>query len=220
MSELITQNPPNSILIHREGNFAVITINRPEKMNCLTLATIEKLEDALDDLSKLSGLCTLIFAGAGGIFSAGADLDEISALTPATAYDFSIRGQKMLSSFNQVAPLTIAAIDGHCIGGGLDIALSCDLRFASLQATFQHPGARRGIITGWGGTQRLPRLIGADAALRMLLTGERLDAEQAQRIGLINGIHEDALSHAVDFAIEIEKHFDRETLFKIKNFLD
>ena len=170
-------------------------------------------------LRERDDLCVLIVTGAGGVFSAGADLNEVAALDATTAYEFSRRGQALLASLGEVAPVTIAAIDGYCLGGGLDIALACDLRYATPRSTFQHPGAKRGIITGWGGTQRLPRLIGADETRRMLITGDRIDAQGAFRIGLINRICDDALGFMQQFAEDIVQRFSRDQLLALKSAL-
>jgi len=206
----------SSILLTEHHNYAIVTLNRPSQFNCLTGAVMDELAGIITNLSKNDGLLALIITGAGGVFSAGADLSEVAAFDPVTAFEFSRKGQMILASLNEAAPITIAAIDGHCLGGGLDMAISCDLRFAAPRATFQHPGAKRGIITGWGGTQRLPRLIGIDAARRMLVSGDRIDADEALRIGLVNKISEDALDYARQFVERVSAKFTREQLIAIK----
>ncbi|MGE0132121.1 MAG: enoyl-CoA hydratase/isomerase family protein [Blastocatellales bacterium] len=210
----------SAILLTEHKRHAIITLNRPSRLNCLTRSLMEELAETTSRLSENDSLLVLIITGAGGVFSVGADLSEVAALDPTTAFEFSRRGQAILASFNDAAPITIAAIDGHCLGGGLDIAMSCDLRFATPRATFQHPGVKRGIITGWGGTQRLPRIVGVDVARRMLGAGDRIDAEEAHRIGLINKIHEDALDYACKFAEGVSTKFTREQLLAIKTALD
>jgi enoyl-CoA hydratase/carnithine racemase len=112
--------------------------------------------------------------------------------------------------------ISIAAIDGHCLGGGLDLALGCDLRYATARASFQHPGAQRGIITGWGGTVRLPRTVGPDAARRLFVTGEKIDAAEALRIGLVNEVCDDALARACQVAEEIIAHWTTEKIAALK----
>lgn len=207
------------ILLEKRGSVAILTLNRPAQLNRLTQATMTALAEIIAQLRRQEDLCVLIVTGAGGVFSAGADLNEVAALNPTTAYDFSRRGQALLASLGEAAPVTIAAIDGYCLGGGLDIALSCDLRYATPRSSFQHPGAKRGIITGWGGTQRLPRLIGADEARRLLITGDRIDAREAFRIGLVNQIRDDALSFATQFAERTVERFSRERLVELKSLL-
>jgi enoyl-CoA hydratase len=178
-----------------------------------------ELAETLARLRERDDLCVLIVTGTGGVFSAGADLNEVAALNATTAYEFSRRGQALLASLGEAAPVTIAAIDGYCLGGGLDIALACDLRYATPRSTFQHPGAKRGIITGWGGTQRLPSLIGADETRRLLITGDRIDAREAFRIGMINRVCDDALEAAQQLAETIVQQFSRDQLLALKSAL-
>ena len=204
------------ILLEERAGLAVITFNRPAQFNRLTQATMVELTRIIARLRQRDDLSVLVVTGAGGVFSAGADLNEVAALDATMAYDFSRRGQALLASLGEAAPVTIAAIDGYCLGGGLDIALSCDLRYATPHSSFQHPGAKRGIITGWGGTQALPRLIGVDETRRLLITGERINAQEAFRIGLINRICDDALSFARQFAEQIERKFSRQRLIELK----
>ncbi|MFM8392504.1 MAG: enoyl-CoA hydratase/isomerase family protein, partial [Acidobacteriota bacterium] len=126
----------------------------------------------------------------------------------------------LLTELSRVAPVTIAVIDGFCLGGGLDLAMSCTLRYASPRSSFQHPGSRRGIITGWGGTQRLPRLIGQDAALRMLILGESIGAAEAERIGLVTGVVDNPLAHAIDLATKIATRHTRRELTELVSDLN
>lgn len=194
------------LLVTERQHYAIITLNCAAQMNLLSQATMNELAAAVRRLRNCQNIRAIIVTGAGGIFSAGADLNEIAQVDPVTALEFSRRGQAILNLLRRQSPadaVTIAAIDGHCMGGGLDLALACDLRFATPCSTFAHPGAKRGIITGWGGTVRLPRLIGRTTALRLLLTGDRIAAPEAHRIGLINEICEDALERACLFAESI-----------------
>ncbi len=188
-------------------SWSVIKLNHPTEHNRLSRATMEELRQRLDETAAGPARSVVILTGAAGVFSVGADLREIAALTPAEAADFSRLGQEIIGRLAIVAPVTIAAIDGYCLGGGLDLALGCTFRYATPGSIFQHPGAERGIITGWGGTQRLPRLIGVDAARRLLLLGERIEAATAQRIGLITGLSDDPLGHAIRLAEEITARF-------------
>lgn len=207
---------PSPVLLSLRGRYAVITLNRPEQFNRLSRAALDELSGALAGLCGGGPLCALVVAGAGGVFSAGADLNEVAALDPTSAYDYSRRGQEVMGRLGAAAPVVIAAIDGHCLGGGLDLALACDLRYATPRATFGHPGARRGIITGWGGTQRLPRLIGRGPALRLLLTGERVDAAEALRLGLVDLVDADAAGRAVAFAARLASEYDPALLAALK----
>jgi enoyl-CoA hydratase len=140
---------------------------------------------------------SLIITGNGGFFSAGADLREIGALTPAEAFRFARAGQELMNSIAQFPASTCASISGYCMGGGLDLALACRRRIAAPSAIFGHRGAALGLMTGWGGTQRLPRLIGKGHALQMFLTARKIDARTALVTGLVNTISDDPLGAAV-----------------------
>ena len=130
-------------------------------------------------------------------FSVGADLNEITALTGPEAYAFSALGQALMQAIANYPAPVIAAIEGHCMGGGLDLALACHRRIAAHSAVFGHRGAALGLITGWGGTQRLPRLIGKGRALELLVAAEKVSAARALEIGLVDVIADDALAEAV-----------------------
>jgi enoyl-CoA hydratase len=212
-------NLDRPILLTERNSYAIITLNRPAQLNCLTRVTMEELAGAVESLRKNDGLLTLIITGSDGVFSAGADLSEVAALDPGSAYDFSRRGQAILASLNHAAPVVIAAIDGYCLGGGLDLALCCDLRYATPRSSFQHPGVKRGIITGWGGTQRLPELIGMDLTRQLLVSGDRIGAEKARQFGLINQISEDPVGSACQLAERIAGRFTREMLVAIKQII-
>jgi enoyl-CoA hydratase/carnithine racemase len=140
----------------------------------------------------------LVIAGNAKFFSAGADLNEIAALTGVEAFRFAQMGQRLMTAVASFPAPTIAAIQGYCMGGGLDLALACDRRIASTHALFGHRGAALGLITGWGGTQRLPRLVGKARALQMFLAAEKLHAPQALRAGLVDAIVEDPLAAALE----------------------
>lgn len=141
----------------------------------------------------------LIVTGNQRFFSAGADLNEINRLGGSASYDFALMGQELMRLVAEF-PFTMAAIDGYCMGGGLDLALACTFRIAAPGAIFGHRGAALGILTGWGGTQRLPRLVGKAQALSMFLTAEKLSTARAMEIGLISAIHADPLAAALRVA--------------------
>ena len=140
----------------------------------------------------------LVIAGNAKFFSAGADLNEIAALTGAEAFRFAQMGQRLMTAVASFPAPTIAAIQGYCMGGGLDLALACDRRIASAHALFGHRGAALGLITGWGGTQRLPRLVGKGRALQLFLAAEKVHASRAFEIGLVNAVAEDPLVAALE----------------------
>ena len=152
-------------------------------------------------LTARPDISSVIFTGTGDVFAAGADIRELAQLTEEGAEEFAARGQRLLRKIADARQLTVAAVNGYCMGGGLDLALSCDVRCAAPAAVFAHPGARLGIITGWGGTQRLPRLIGTARALEMFCTARRVEAREAYDIGLVSQIGEPVLDCAIEIAV-------------------
>jgi enoyl-CoA hydratase len=139
----------------------------------------------------------LVITGNDRFFSAGAELSEIAALDGPSAYEFSKMGQDLMSAIDCFPAPVFAAVSGYCVGGGLDLALACHHRIASPHAVFGHRGAALGLITGWGGTQRLPRLVGKGRALEMFVTAEKIMAPQALRIGLVDTVADDPVAEAV-----------------------
>jgi len=192
--------PPPAVVAEERGALAVIRIDRPEQRNSLSVATLSKLDDAFSSLSTRDDINAVIFTGTGDVFASGADIRELQTLNPDSARRFAERGQSLLQRIAAARQLTVAAVNGHCMGGGLDLALACRVRVAAPAAVFAHPGARLGIITGWGGTQRLPRLIGAARALEMFATTRRLSADEALEFGLVSHVHADALACALELA--------------------
>ncbi len=164
--------------------------------NRLTRARVQALTAAVEDLAT-DPPARLVIAGNARFFSAGADLNEIAALTGAEAFRFAQMGQRLMTAIARFPAPTIAVIQGYCMGGGLDLALACDRRIASAHAMFGHRGAALGLITGWGGTQRLPRLVGKARALQMFLAAEKLHAPQALQVGLVDAIVDDPLAAAL-----------------------
>jgi enoyl-CoA hydratase len=190
-----SQTPP--VIVEERGVVAVIRINRPSHRNSLSVATLSALEAAFKTLSAREDVAAVVFTGTGDAFASGADIRELRALTPESARDFARRGQNLFQSIAEARQPTLAAVNGFCMGGGLDLALACRVRVASPAAVFAHPGARLGVITGWGGTQRLPRLVGAARALEMFTTARRVGAAEALEIGLVSRVDEDALDCAL-----------------------
>lgn len=173
---------------------AVIRFNRPALRNPLSLEVIGQLEA---EISEIIVARKVIFTGTGGVFASGADLREIADVSAEKAADFASRGQALMNEIAAIRIPTIAAINGPCFGGALDLALACKTRVSSADAKFCHPGTGLGIITGWGGTQRLPRLIGETKALEMFFTAAPISAADALRIGLIDKIENDPLACAL-----------------------
>lgn len=188
----------NDLSIEYAGEAAIIRFTRPEIRNPLSVAVIDQLHLALDDVAARPETRRLIFTGTGESFASGANLREIAAVTAEMAPGFARYGQDFMQRVADLAVNTIAAVNGWCFGGALDLALACDRRIASPNAQFAHPGAGLGIITGWGGTQRLPRLVGTANALEMFFTASPIDAERAIAIGLVDEISEDPLHSAVN----------------------
>ncbi|MBL8184857.1 MAG: enoyl-CoA hydratase/isomerase family protein [Blastocatellia bacterium] len=184
------------IEIENCGTSVIIRFARPEIRSPLSVAVLDAIERLIDRLGD--EVKRLVFTGVGDVFASGADLREISALTKGTARDFALRGQKLMNRIATTERETTAAINGFCFGGALDLALACERRIASPEATFCHPGARLGIITGWGGTQRLPRLIGEANALEMFFTASPISATDALRIGLVDEIAADPVLAALE----------------------
>jgi enoyl-CoA hydratase len=178
----------------------IVTFNRPASRNSLSIATLSELDSLLSTLVNKPALKTLIFTGVENVFLSGANIRELSSLDSVTAREFSSLGQKLFQRLTEAPQLTIAAINGYCMGGGLDFALACDIRLAASTAVFAHPGARLGIITGWGGTQRLPRLIGKARAIEFFVTARLLVSNEALRIGLITGIFDPVIEEALSIA--------------------
>jgi len=164
--------------------------------------------DLMAELSALLNSLTakrIVITGTDGYFAAGADIAELCALDGPKALEYARFGQSVLNQISAHQAVTIAAIDGYCMGGGLDLALSCDLRYATAKSMLAHPGGRIGIMTGWGGTGRLPQIIGRTRALEMMAVGRRLTAAEAAECGLINGVVEDPVSHALNLALYDER---------------
>lgn len=173
----------------------VLRLHSDDGTNRLTRACVLGLTDTLQ---KLAGEPrALIIAGNEKFFSAGADLGEITALTGPQAYEFSQIGQALMNAVDRFPAPVYAAIHGYCMGGGLDLALACHRRIASPHAIFGHRGAALGLMTGWGGTQRLPRLVGKAKALEMFVAAEKIHAKDAQRLGLIDALADDPLVETV-----------------------
>lgn len=174
----------------------VLRLVSDDGTNRLTRARVQALTAAIEDLAAHPP-ARLILTGNTHFFSAGADLHEIAALTGPEAFRFAHMGQRLMRAVAGFPALTIAAIHGYCMGGGLDLALACDRRIAGPHALFGHRGAALGLITGWGGTQRLPRLIGKARALQMFLAAEKVPAARALEIGLVNAIADDPIAAAL-----------------------
>lgn len=174
------------ILIETSNQQIIIRFNNPKERNPLSIKILEELNQILDGLSE--EIKNVIFTGTDDVFASGANLHEIAKVTGETARDYALRGQNLMRKISELPQETIAFVNGYCFGGALDLTLSCKKRIAAPNAIFCHPGANLGIMTGWGGTQRLPRLVGEAKALEMFLTAKRVGADEALQIGLVDEI--------------------------------
>ncbi len=178
----------NLLLEVRDG-VAVVTLNRPEKRNALNFQTIGDIFDCFQQLSGKEEVRVVILTGSGEkAFAAGADINELARMEATEGRARSQKGNQVLSLIENLGKPTIAAVNGAALGGGCELAMACTLRIAAQHARFAQPEVKLGIIPGYGGTQRLPRLVGPTKAMEMLLTGDPVDAPEALRIGLVNRV--------------------------------
>ena len=172
-----------------ELGVALITVNRPEKLNALNGQTLGELDEAFGLVAGDCAIRGLVLTGAGNkAFVAGADIQEMTGMTGVEAEELSRRGQATFRKLETMRKPSVAAINGYALGGGLELAMCCTVRFAATEAKLGLPEAKLGIVPGYGATQRLPRLIGRGRALEMLLSAESVSSEEAQRMGLVNRV--------------------------------
>jgi enoyl-CoA hydratase len=179
----MSQSNFQNITLAFEGTVAVLTLNRPKALNALNSDTIEEMGQAIAQV-KASDARALILTGAGKAFVAGADISQMSNLTPTQAEHFARRGQEVFASLEALAIPVIAAVNGFALGGGCELALACDIIYASEKARFGQPEVNLGVIPGFGGTQRLTRLVGRGVAAELILSGRMIKADEAVRVGL------------------------------------
>jgi enoyl-CoA hydratase len=184
-----TLMPYATLLFEIRDAIAFVTVNRPEKLNALNAAVIAELGDVASRIEKDPAIRGMILTGAGPkAFVAGADIGEIAAQGPVDGKARALEGQRVFRSLERCGKPVIAAVNGFALGGGCELAMACHLRVASEQARFGQPEVKLGIGPGYGGTVRLPRLVGKGRALELLLTGQMIDAQEAYRIGLVNRV--------------------------------
>jgi len=178
-----------NLLVETRDGIAIVTINRPDKLNALNDRTMHELDAAFAAIGSDPAVRGAILTGAGEkAFVAGADIGELSTQSPVDGKERSIRGQRVLDRIENLGKPVIAAVNGFALGGGCELALACHVRIASENARLGTPEVKLGIMCGYAGTQRLPRLVGKGRALELLLSGEMLDAQEALRIGLVNRV--------------------------------
>ena len=178
-----------NLLVETRDGITFVTINRPDKLNALNDATVAEIDAAFAAVAADPAVRGVILTGAGEkAFVAGADIAELSTQSPVDGKERSIRGQRVLDRIERLGKPVIAAVNGFALGGGCELAMACHVRVASENAKLGTPEVKLGIMCGYAGTQRLPRLVGKGRALEMLLTGEMVDAAEALRIGLVNRV--------------------------------
>jgi len=178
-----------NIRLEKRAPLAIITLDRPKVLNALNAETLAELDAVFADLAEDAAVRVVLLTGAGGrAFAAGADIRELAALTAEEGQAFARRGQAVLRCIETLGKPVIACIQGFALGGGCELALACTLRLAADDARLGQPEVKLGLIAGYGGLERLPRLVGRGAGLKMLLTGAIIDAQEALRVGLVDEV--------------------------------
>jgi enoyl-CoA hydratase len=177
-----------NLTIDVSERIATLTVSRPDKLNALDGQTMDELERAIGELEARTDVGGIIVTGAGRAFVAGADISELATQSPAEALERARKGQRIFSRFEESAKPVLAAVNGFALGGGCELAMACHMRIASEAARFGQPEVKLGLLPGYGGTQRLPRLVGTGRALALLLSGDMIDAQEALRIGLVDRV--------------------------------
>lgn len=178
-----------SLIVKKEDGIGWITLNRPHRLNTLTGDMVDEMHSVLDDFEADKEVKCIVITGAGDkAFSAGADVTAFQGLTPATAVEASAKGQALYSRLEKISKPVIASLNGYALGGGLEMAIACDFRLASENAEMGQTESNLGLIPGWGGTQRLVRIIGLPKAKELIMLGNRITAEEAARIGLVTKV--------------------------------
>ena len=181
----------NNVIFEKEGNIGVLTINRPKALNALNSETLKDLDTAIDHIEKQDDIYVVILTGAGDkAFVAGADIAEMKDLNEEEGKEFGLLGNKVFRRLENLDKPVIAAINGFALGGGCEISMACDIRIATTKAKFAQPEVGLGITPGFGGTQRLPRIVGPGKAKELIYTGDMIKADEALRIGLVNKVVE------------------------------
>jgi len=179
----------SNLIFEQKENIAILTINRPDKLNALNKETLNEISKVFDEIENNDTIKGVLITGCGEkAFVAGADILEISTLDNISGTEFALEGQDVFNKIEQCAKPVIAVVNGFALGGGCELALACHIRYASENAKFGQPEVNLGIIPGFGGTQRLSRLIGKGRALELLMSGNMIDANEAYRIGLVNKV--------------------------------
>jgi 3-hydroxypropionyl-coenzyme A dehydratase len=194
--------------VEKDEEIVQITINRPDKLNAMNLDVMEEFIKVLDNLEKDSSKIIIITGAGEKAFSAGADIEYMSNIGPTEAEKYALRGHEVLNKIEKLQKPVIAAINGYALGGGCELALSCDIRFASQNVQLGQPEVTLGICPGWGGTQRLLRLVGPARAKDLIFSGRRINVDEAFSMGLVNKIFssEDLLVKTREYAKAVAKN--------------
>lgn len=194
-------------LIDKEDSTALVTFNRPKALNAMNIPLLKEFRKLLHELWHDDATKVVIFTGAERSFIAGADIGEMVDMDPVAAQEFADLGHSILGSLEHMAKITIAAVNGFALGGGCEFAMSCDIILASEKAVFAQPEVGLGVTPGFGGTQRLPRIVGLQKAMELIVTGAKIDAAEAHRIGLANQVYppDELIPEAKKMAAKIGK---------------
>lgn len=179
-----------NIILEKEGKIALVTINRPKALNALNSETLSELDSVVDKISEDEGIFAVVITGSGKSFVAGADISEMKDKNVMEAKEFGELGNKVFRKIEKLSKPVVAAVNGFALGGGCELAMACDIRFASKKAKFGQPEVTLGITPGFGGTQRLARIVGPGHAKELIYTGKMISADEALRIGLVNRVFE------------------------------
>lgn len=194
-----------NLLITKDQNVAILTINRPKALNALNTELLNELDMAFDNLEMDPEVFVIILTGEGKAFVAGADIGEMKDKSPEEAREFGMLGSKVFRKLELMDKTVIAAVNGFALGGGCELAMSCDIILAGEKAKFGQPEVGLGITPGFAGTQRLPRIVGIKKAKELILTGDMIGAEEAGKIGLVNHVvpQEELMTKAIEMAKNI-----------------
>jgi len=197
-----------NLIVEENNKIKIVKISRPEKLNALNNQTLSELNSVLDEIQVNNSVKVVIITGSGEkAFVAGADIEEINKLDVESAKQFSEFGQSVFNKIENLNKPVIAAVNGYALGGGCELAMACHIRFASVKAKFGQPEIKLGIIPGYGGTQRLTRLVGTAKSLELMLIGDMINAEDAVKFGLVNQVflHEELFRRTLEFAERVSE---------------
>jgi enoyl-CoA hydratase len=208
-----------NLIYEKKAGFGIVTINRPSVRNALNSDTMRELRTVFEEIGHDSDVRVAILTGSGEkAFAAGADINELARLSPVEGSEYSLTGQSTLALIDRLGKPVIAAVNGFALGGGCELAMACTFRIASDRAAFGQPEVKLGLIPGYAGSQRLPRLVGKGRAMEILLTGELITAAEALRIGLVNRVVPQ--SELLQIAEEIAKKIMANAPLAVKFCLD